>query len=101
MQKDMEKIEEDINKKVLKINRLNDKAAPLTKEHQEGESLGEYEEFSRLYLSGKDGDEDRELRLEIFDHLEEYKIFLKKQKEDKLKKENGDKSDSENKGNSK
>lgn len=90
--KNIEDLEEDRNKLVLKIQRYNDKALPLIEKYKNEEVLGEFEEYSRVYFK------DDELRLEIFDALEEFKEFYKKQKEElKKKKENTDGESSENK----
>jgi hypothetical protein len=80
---EVEKKNEGLNKLVLKLNRLNEKALPIIKEHQGNEELGEYEEYSRLFLDKESG----ELRLEIIDKIEEYKEFIKQQKVEKEKKE--------------
>lgn len=79
--KDITKLEEDRNKLVLKIKRYNDKALPLIKKYEKRDELGEFEDYSRLYL--KDG----EVRLEIFDAIEEYKTMYRQQKEQRAKNE--------------
>jgi seryl-tRNA synthetase len=89
--KKIEDLEEDRNKLVLKIQRYNDKAIPLIDKYKAEEELGEFEEYSRVYFK------DDELRLEIFDSLEEFKEFYKKQKEELKKKQEEDGKPSENK----
>ena len=93
--KEIAKLEEDRNKLVLKIQRYNDKAVPLIKPYQKEEALSEFEDYSRLYL------EEDELRLEVFDNVEEYKIYLRNQKEEAKKKKDGTKSDTTSKDNNK
>jgi len=85
--KKIEGLEEDRNKLVLKIQRYNDKALPLIDKYKKEEELGEFEEYSRLYFK------DDELRLEIFNALEEFKEFYKKQQEELKKKQEEDKTE--------
>jgi len=89
------KLEEDRNKLVLKIQRYNDKALPLITPYADESELGEFEAYSRVYFK------DDELRLEVIDHVEEYKIHLKNQKEEAKKKKDGTKSDTTSEDNNK
>jgi len=81
------KLEEDRNKLVLKIQRYNDKALPLIKPFADESELEEFEEYTRVYFK------DDELRLEIINNLEAYKVFLRKQKEEAKKKEDNKEDD--------
>jgi len=83
--KEIEKLEEKRNKLVLKIERYNGKADPLLKKYLKEDELGEFEKHQRVYLEGD------ELRLEIIDELEEYKVYIKQAKEEAKKNKDGDK----------
>lgn len=91
--KQIEQLEEDRNKLVLKIQRYNDKATPLIEKYQNEEALGEYEKYSRVYKDPESG----ELRLEIYDEVEEFKVYLKQREEEAKKKQDAEQS-SETKG---
>ena len=101
MDKDKVALEEKQNKLALKMNRLNDKAQPFYREIIKEIELEEFEEHARLYID----EEDKILKLEIVDKIEEYKLAYRKKKEELLKKqEDADKAgdkDSSNKPNKK
>jgi len=92
--KEIESLEEDRNKLVLKIQRYNDKATPLIEKYQDEKELGEYEKYSRVYKDQESG----EIRLEIYDEVEEFKIFIKNREEEAKKKKDAEQS-SKTKGN--
>lgn len=95
--KQIEKLEEDRNKIVLKLQRYNDKATPLIAKYQDEKELGEFEKYSRVYKDPESG----ELRLEIYDEVEEFKNYLKNREEEEAKKKEDAEQSSETKGDNK
>lgn len=83
----IEKEEEKRNKLVLKLQRYNDKIIPLSKEYQNLDELVEFEKYSRMYLDSE------ELRLEVYDEVEEFMTFIRDRNEKDAKlKEDGTES---------
>lgn len=81
-QKEVENLNKEIDKLVLKINRYNEKAVPMAKKYMT-DDIGEFEEYTKVYLTKE---EPIELRLEIIDAIEEFKAVYKEKKEKKEEK---------------
>ena len=81
--KEWKKMEQDLQKYGLELNKFKEKLFPIVKKIKEGmgEELGEFEEFETVEAI------DGEVSIVIYDAVEEFKDALRLKKYEQLKKE--------------
>jgi hypothetical protein len=77
----LKEIQEIVQKKVHEVNRHIDKAQPIIKNIKDGWEMKEFENVGKLYI------EDSKLYVEINDQVEDFKLYLKTEKQKELDKE--------------